>query len=306
MTYPDFCERTIRILSDIGSIGLTNISDRLPTSRWSVPRLSDPAASPSRPFVSLSHVSAPFPFTVRLARVSDWLRPHRYPFHRLVPPFRTLVHFPPSPRLPVTPTRSFQALVKSLAEVQCLASLCSTSIHCFRPRPLFPSRSVWFIFRSIASDRVRFVPSFGLGSVLFCLVVVFSIVPRRSRRRTRLAIVSESLPRWSTPLGLFRRVLQVWSTLELSVYVLYSFDPPSDPSSDLPPPSQTHNDHIPLGPPFTCLPSSHPPATGSRSLERRDTGCITAFSGVENDVENGNKTTNPIGIFTVLNTGIVI
>jgi len=42
------------------------------------------------------------------------------------------------------------------------------------------------------------------------------------------------------------------------------------------------------------------------SLGGANTGCITAFSGVENDVENGNKTTNPIGIFTVLNTGIVI
>jgi len=71
VTYPDFCEHAIRISSDIGLIGLTTIFYRLPTSRRSVPRLSDPAASPSRPFVSLSHVSAPFPFTVRLARVSD-------------------------------------------------------------------------------------------------------------------------------------------------------------------------------------------------------------------------------------------
>ena len=90
MTYPDFCERAIRILSDIRSIGLTNISDRLPTSRRSVPRLSDPAASPSRPFVSLSHVSAPFPFTVRSARFSNRLRLPRRSFRRLVPSFPTL------------------------------------------------------------------------------------------------------------------------------------------------------------------------------------------------------------------------
>jgi len=36
------------------------------------------------------------------------------------------------------------------------------------------------------------------------------------------------------------------------------------------------------------------------------TGCIRAFSGVENDVENGNETTNPIGIFTALNIDIDI
>ena len=51
--------------SDIRLIRLTNISDRLPTSRCFVPRLSDLTASPSRPFASLSHVPAPFPFAVR-------------------------------------------------------------------------------------------------------------------------------------------------------------------------------------------------------------------------------------------------
>ena len=36
------------------------------------------------------------------------------------------------------------------------------------------------------------------------------------------------------------------------------------------------------------------------------TGCITWFSELENDVENANKTTNPIGIFTAWNIVMVI
>jgi len=44
----------------------------------------------------------------------------------------------------------------------------------------------------------------------------------------------------------------------------------------------------------------------SGGVTRACTGCITAFSGVENDVENDNETTNPIGIFTVLNIDIDI
>ena len=38
----------------------------------------------------------------------------------------------------------------------------------------------------------------------------------------------------------------------------------------------------------------------------RFTGCITWFSKLENDVENANKTTNLIGIFTAWNIVMVI
>ena len=42
------------------------------------------------------------------------------------------------------------------------------------------------------------------------------------------------------------------------------------------------------------------------STELWDTGCITWFSKLENDVENVNKTTNLIGIFTAWNIVMVI
>jgi len=71
MTYPEFCEHVICISSDICSIRLTNISDRLLTSRRFDPRLSNLAVSSSRPFVCLSHFSVPFPFTVHSTLVPN-------------------------------------------------------------------------------------------------------------------------------------------------------------------------------------------------------------------------------------------
>ena len=46
--------------------------------------------------------------------------------------------------------------------------------------------------------------------------------------------------------------------------------------------------------------------TFTRGIVNYSTGCITWFSKLENDVENVNKTTNPIGIFTAWNIAMVI